>query len=182
MPLRLLAPQSPISQSQGVARANSLTRNLTLDYSVDGGPLIWSVGHIDALGKPEVLQQPTIVAFMAIALSWVAADACARSRERISGAYSVDGLGLGEPVVPNSGAYKRYKCAMSEQYKDAKVCRFKQVKDGAVQNTTILHQLDNTAIYINRGISPAFFDKGLFRSVRFDQHLVCDGLSGEGDG
>ena len=24
--------------------------------------------------------------------------------------------------------------------------------------------------------------KGLFRSVRFDQHLVCDGLSGKGDG
>ena len=105
-----------------------------------------------------MLLQPTIVAFMAIALSWVAADACARSRERISGAYSVDGLGLGEPVVPNSRAYKRYKCAMSEQYEDAKVCRFKQLKDGAVQNTTILHQLDNTAIYINREISPAFFD------------------------
>ena len=25
-------------------------------------------------------------------------------------------------------------------------------------------------------------NKGLFRSVRFDQHLVCDGLSGKGDG
>ena len=25
-------------------------------------------------------------------------------------------------------------------------------------------------------------EKGLFRSVRFDQHLVCDRLSGKGDG
>ncbi len=98
------------------------------------------------------------VALLALALSWAASDACARSRERISGAYSVDGLGLGEPVVPDSWAYKRYKCARSEQYAEAVFCKFKEVKDGAVQSTTILHRLDNTAIYINRDISPAFFD------------------------
>ena len=31
-------------------------------------------------------------------------------------------------------------------------------------------------------VMPGIAAKGLFRSVRFDQHLVCDGLSGKGDG
>ena len=33
-----------------------------------------------------------------------------------------------------------------------------------------------------KGLIVGIANEGLFRSVRFDQHLVCDGSSGKGDG
>lgn len=71
--------------------------------------------------------------------------------------YAVEGLAVGATVAPNSRAYKRYKCAASEQYQGAVTCRFSETKDGVNKTLTILHLYDNVVTYINKSVTPAFF-------------------------
>jgi len=73
--------------------------------------------------------------------------------------YSVEGLGVGMPVAPNSRAYKRYKCRPSEQYESSVTCRFSETKGGVSKVITILHLYNNIVIYINKSVSPAVFNK-----------------------
>jgi clan AA aspartic protease (TIGR02281 family) len=71
--------------------------------------------------------------------------------------YSVEGLGIGMPVAPNSKQYKRYKCRQSEQYEKSITCKFAETKDGATKIITILHLYNDIVIYINKSVSPAAF-------------------------
>jgi hypothetical protein len=71
--------------------------------------------------------------------------------------YSVEGLGVGRPVAPNSRQYKRYKCGQSEQYEKSITCRFTETKDVTTKVITILHLYNNIVTYINESISPAAF-------------------------
>ncbi|HYA80033.1 MAG TPA: hypothetical protein VED87_03780, partial [Methylocystis sp.] len=57
-----------------------------------------------------------VLALAALVIGLGAVDARAARRNSYSDEYSVDGLGLGDPVVPSSPQYKRYKCEASEQY------------------------------------------------------------------
>jgi hypothetical protein len=72
--------------------------------------------------------------------------------------YSVEGLGVGMPVVPESWQYKRYHCRPSEQYANSIWCNFSELKGGVSKLLTILHlSSDNIVTYINKELSPAFF-------------------------
>jgi predicted aspartyl protease len=71
--------------------------------------------------------------------------------------YSIEGLGVGMPVVPNSKQYKRYKCKQSEQYEKSIKCNFTAKKDRATKTITILHLYNNIVTYINKSVSPAAF-------------------------
>ena len=71
--------------------------------------------------------------------------------------YSVEGLGVGRPVAPNSRQYKRYKCGQSEQYEKSITCRFTETKDVTTKVITILHLYNNIVTYINESVSPAAF-------------------------
>ena len=81
----------------------------------------------------------------------------ARAGLRYAEPFLVEGLGPGMRVAPNSQAYKRYKCHPSEAYQDSIVCRFFEVKDGVKKHLTILHLNDNTVVYVNKSVAPAFF-------------------------
>ena len=87
-----------------------------------------------------------------------------RADARVSGSiqfmepYSVERLGVGMPVVPESWQYKRYHCRPSEQYANSTWCNFSELKGGVSELLTILHlSSDNIVTYINKQLSPAFF-------------------------
>lgn len=71
--------------------------------------------------------------------------------------YSVEGLGVGMPVAPNSKQYKRYQCRQSEQYANSIACKFAETKGGTTKVITILHLYNNIVTYINKSVSPAAF-------------------------
>lgn len=73
--------------------------------------------------------------------------------------YSIEGLGVGMEVAPNSWQYKRYHCRASEQYASSIVCRFAEKKGGVSKAITILHLVNNVVTYINKSVSPAFFSQ-----------------------
>ena len=73
--------------------------------------------------------------------------------------YSIEGLGVGMPVAPNSRAYRRYKCRPSEQYESSVTCRFSETKGGVSKVITILHLYNNIVTHINKSVLPAFFNK-----------------------
>jgi hypothetical protein len=76
-------------------------------------------------------------------------------------AYSIDGLALGGLVPSNSGAYREYKCAPSEQFDGFVWCQKRRVEREArgqyASFYSILHRADGSAFYINRYLEPAFF-------------------------
>ena len=71
--------------------------------------------------------------------------------------YSVEGLGVGMPVVPKSREYKRYHCRSSAQYANSTWCHFSETRGGVSISRTILHLSNNIVTYINKELSPAFF-------------------------
>ena len=71
--------------------------------------------------------------------------------------YSVEGLGVGMPVVPNSREYRRYNCKPSEQYINSITCKFSETKGGINKIITILHLYNNIVTYINKSVYPAYF-------------------------
>jgi len=71
--------------------------------------------------------------------------------------YSVEGLGVGTPVVPESWQYKRFNCRPSDQYANSVWCSFSEMKGGVSNAITILHLSDNIVTYINKQLSPASF-------------------------
>ena len=85
--------------------------------------------------------------------------------------YSVEGLGVGRPVAPNSRQYKRYKCRQSEQYEKSITCKFTETKDVTTKVITILHLYNNILTYINESVSPS-----AFTNVEVGSELNC--LSG----
>jgi hypothetical protein len=79
-------------------------------------------------------------------------------------AYVVDGLALGARIKQDSAAYREYKCMPSEQFAGFTWCQ-KQRQDknrlGTVASSnTILYGEDGTAVYLNRSIAPAKFERG----------------------
>jgi uncharacterized protein YecT (DUF1311 family) len=78
--------------------------------------------------------------------------------------YVVDGLALGGFVVFDSPAYREYQCSPSDQFPHFTMCR-KHVQEKQRSGTvllanTILHNQDGAAVYINRYIEPANFERG----------------------
>lgn len=75
--------------------------------------------------------------------------------------YVVDGLALGGQVRFESEAYKRYRCAPSENFPGFTWCHKEETKkENQIEITSsnsILHTEDGTAWYVNRYIEPAFF-------------------------
>ena len=71
--------------------------------------------------------------------------------------FSVEGLAVGEPVVPKSAAYKAYSCRKSKQYARSIWCHRVKIEDGAQVSLTIIHSKDLTTSYVNKEVSPAFF-------------------------
>ena len=71
--------------------------------------------------------------------------------------YSVEGLGVGMPVVPNSREYRRYNCKPSEQYINSITCKFSETRGGINKIITILHLYNNIVTYINKSVYPAYF-------------------------
>lgn len=95
---------------------------------------------------------------LAIALTLCASNVFAQTRSglRYYEPFSVDGLGIGMPVISRSPEYKRYKCEPSEQYENAVFCTFSE-RDYKSQNMklTILHLYNNIVTYINKSVWPA---------------------------
>jgi Trypsin-like peptidase domain len=78
--------------------------------------------------------------------------------------YIVDGLPLGDPVVPKSATYREYNCRPSEQFESFIWCKRRRTENSKFGKVTsvnsILHSLDNTSVYISRYIEPAYFAPG----------------------
>ena len=75
--------------------------------------------------------------------------------------YVVDGLPLGAKVNPNSSSYGEYRCQPSEQFVGFTWCQKQKTNIGPKGrfevNGSILHSADDTAVYVNQYIRPAFF-------------------------
>jgi hypothetical protein len=71
--------------------------------------------------------------------------------------YSVDGLAVGAPVVPNSWAYRRYICRSSEQYQNFTICHESYREKGIQISRTILHASNLVTWYVNKELSRAYF-------------------------
>ena len=97
------------------------------------------------------------ICLCAIALVSFSTKADASGSIRYMEPYSVEGLGIGMPVVPESREYKRYHCRPSEQYANSIWCNFSELKGGVSKLLTILHLSDNIVTYVNKQLSPAFF-------------------------
>src|SRR5262245_24024233 len=78
-----------------------------------------------------------------------------------SSAYAVSDVALGATVKFGSSAYKKYKCAPSDQFDGFTWCqktRKGKERRGKFNATySILHSRDGVAVYINRYQEPAFF-------------------------
>jgi hypothetical protein len=77
--------------------------------------------------------------------------------------YVVDRLALGGRLQPDSAAYREFQCGPSEQFQGFTWCQ-KQRQDkkpGAISSSnSILHGQDGTAVYLNRSVEPATFERG----------------------
>jgi hypothetical protein len=76
--------------------------------------------------------------------------------------YSVEGLALGGRVSFDSSVYREYQCAPSEQFEGFIRCqRTRSDREARGQFTSsysILHSPDGTVAYVNRSLTPAFFE------------------------
>jgi uncharacterized membrane protein len=76
--------------------------------------------------------------------------------------YVVDGLALGGMVRVDSQVYKQYQCSPSDQFRNFTYCARNKSDDtpqGHISSTTtILHESNGSAAYINKYIAPAFFE------------------------
>jgi len=77
--------------------------------------------------------------------------------------YVVDRLALGGRLQTDGAAYREYQCAPSEQFQGLTWCQ-KQRQDkkpGAIAySNSILHGQDGAAVYLNRSVAPATFERG----------------------
>ena len=71
--------------------------------------------------------------------------------------YSVEGLGVGMPVAPDSEQYRRFNCQPSDQYANSTWCSFTETKGSVSISRTILHLSNNIVTYIEKRLSPASF-------------------------
>jgi len=79
--------------------------------------------------------------------------------------YVVDRLALGGRLQPDSAAYREYQCTPSEQFPGFTWCQKQrqEKRPGAITfANSILHSQDGTAVYLNRSIRPATFERGEF--------------------
>jgi hypothetical protein len=76
--------------------------------------------------------------------------------------YVVDRLALGARLQLDGAAYREYKCAPSEQFQGFTWCqKQRQDKKPIVSSSnSILHSQDGTAVYLNRSVEPAIFERG----------------------
>src|ERR1700736_4759438 len=77
--------------------------------------------------------------------------------------YVVDRVALGGRLQPDSAAYREYQCAPSEQFPGFTWCQKQrqEKKPGAIAfSNSLLHSQDGTAVYVNRSIQPATFERG----------------------
>jgi hypothetical protein len=77
--------------------------------------------------------------------------------------YVVDRLALGGRLQPDSAAYREYQCMPSEQFPGFTWCQKQrqEKRPGATSfANSILHSQDGTAVYLNRFIQPATFERG----------------------
>ncbi len=72
--------------------------------------------------------------------------------------FSVEGLAIGEPVVPNSSAYHQYVCKPSEQYERFTRCHESHIENGVQISRTILHSSNLIAWYVNKELRRAYFE------------------------
>jgi hypothetical protein len=79
--------------------------------------------------------------------------------------YVVDGLALGARVDSESPAYRSYSCFPSELFPEFTRCqRTQKQQDGSTRRSfettsSILHNRDGKAVYINRNLAPWTFDR-----------------------
>jgi predicted aspartyl protease len=71
--------------------------------------------------------------------------------------YSVDGLAVGVPVVPNSSVFRQYVCKPSDQYQNFTRCHESHIESGVHVSRTILHASNLITWYVNKELSPAYF-------------------------
>ena len=77
--------------------------------------------------------------------------------------YVVDGFALGGRVPLDSAAYRDYQCDPSEQFDGFTWCKRESSARGKVTSSnSILHSQDGTAVYVNRAVVPAYFDRNEF--------------------
>jgi hypothetical protein len=76
--------------------------------------------------------------------------------------YVVDKLALGARLQLDGAAYREYRCAPSEQFQGFTWCqKQRQEKKPVVSSSnSILHGQDGTAVYLNRSVEPATFERG----------------------
>ncbi|RAI38986.1 hypothetical protein CH341_26785 [Rhodoplanes roseus] len=76
--------------------------------------------------------------------------------------YSVDGLALGSRVRFETAAYREYQCGPSEQFDGFVWCQRSRVerepRGQFTSSYSILHAADGAVAYVNRALTPAFFD------------------------
>lgn len=76
--------------------------------------------------------------------------------------YSIEGLALGGRVNFDSSVYREYQCAPSEQFEGFIRCqRTRSDREARGQFTSsysILHSPNGTVAYVNRSLTPAFFE------------------------
>src|ERR1700730_8208733 len=99
------------------------------------------------------------ICFCALSLFYMSskADAQRSASVQVMEPYSVEGLSVGMPVVPESWQYKRYHCRPSKQYVNSTWCTFSELKGSVSKLLTILHLSNNIVTYVNKELSPAFF-------------------------
>jgi hypothetical protein len=84
--------------------------------------------------------------------------------------YTVDGLALGARIEFESPMYRGYQCSPSEQFPEFTRCQRTQKQQNAGSRryfdstSSILHSQDGTAVYINRYVGPAIFDRNEIQS------------------
>jgi hypothetical protein len=76
--------------------------------------------------------------------------------------YVVDKLALGARLQLEGAAYREYRCAPSEQFHGFTWCQKQrqEKKPVASSSNSILHSQDGTAVYLNRSVEPATFERG----------------------
>jgi hypothetical protein len=99
--------------------------------------------------------------FSAAALASASISATARTSGSIKylDPYSIEQLGPGWPVNPNSKEYKEYHCRESAQYEQSVYCIRSRPAGGKSNVVAILHLYNNIVTYINKTVAPAEFTK-----------------------
>ena len=84
------------------------------------------------------------------------------SRSASAVPYSVDGLALGGRVRSESAVYREYQCGPSQQFEGFIWCQRSRVerepRGQFTSSYSILHSADGAVAYVNRSLTPAFFD------------------------